>query len=123
MNSNQNSANESANQPPVAQNTGNNNNSDKTGKANSILGKRVKKNEDLNERENKSRKLNGENQGSSLIEPESFSNEIDPVDMSDQIDSRAIVPSNDQRALNSAEMEVDQGNLATILRGIIFSAA
>ena len=101
----------------------------------------------MNERENKSRKLNGENegssliepesssnenepsntsnehQGSSLIEPESFPNEIDPVDMSDQIYSRAIVPSNDQRALNSAEMEVDQGNLATILRGIIFSAA
>jgi hypothetical protein len=123
VNSNQNSANESANQPPAAQNTGNNYNSDKTDKAISILGKRVKKNEDLNERENKSRKLNGENEASSLFEADPPSKEIDPVDMSDQIDSRAIVPSNDQRALNSAEMEVDQGTHATILRGIIFSAA
>ena len=123
MNSNQNSANESANQPQVAQNTGYNNNSDKTVQAHSILGKRVKKNEDLNERENKSRKLNGENEASSLFEADPSSKENDSVDMRDQIDSRAIVPSNDQRALNSAEMEVDQGNLATILRGIIFSAA
>ena len=131
MDSNQNSANESKNQPQVAQGTGNNNNTDTTGHANSI---HEEMNDDMDGRENEPPNSNGENQGSSLIEPESFSNEngpsnannanqgssliepesfpneIDPMDTSDQIDSRASAANNDHRVVNSVIVDFDQHN-------------